>query len=768
MFSRNTVIQFFSTVTRWGNFSVVFFVPIYFAWFQENYTIFDLNKSVALHLFLAITIISWLIQISLQGKFQWQGNKLLCILGTAVAVVFLLSTIFSLHPVISLWGSYERQQGLYNLWHYLALTFFIVVVIKNREQLHNLIIALLLGSVFASAYGLLQLFGLDFYKWGEDIGRLFSSFGQPNFFGHYLAVLLPLTLYAIFFLSKNIYIRIGYSVLLIAEVLCLIFTLSRSAWLALFITGVGCILWILLRQRKKVLFGVFISIIIASTAMVSFPTIREKIAEVAWKQDSQTAQRFLSIFDLNFGTTRTRLLYWEAAVNGFKDAKLKQKIFGYGPDALPNVFVKYYQPEWAYFEKMNSFPDRAHNFILDILLQFGLLGFISFTLFVGYIVIRLIKVTWKESNQENYWLGVSVLSALSIYSINNLFSFSLVSMNVVFYALLGIAWLVGNNYNSSIFSLDFFQPTSRWVLTGVISIFLITLLYGYNFRPMLADYYFFEVKKAETRGNCADVISNMEKTVNWYPVSHFYSRAFISYGVNCFATYSSKKEQQFLAEILLTQAKTIDSKEKQYYTLVDLSRLYSILSSFIDQKYYENAKAQYEELLSINPSITFVYSDYGRLESWHKNYEQAIEIFTKGIEVMPSTEPEEAQYRRNDIVMQLASLYTEIGITLHEQKKYDESATWYIKALEIYPYQTTARKKLADHYYLSGNITESVRSHKSGYITDYYNSMWPQELARMYQELGDKKRALYFAEQALELSPDNPAIKSLIKNLGSQ
>ena len=757
-----------SAITRWSIFSVVFFVPIYFAWFQENYTIFDLNKSVALHLLLAITIISWLIQISLEGKFQWEGNKLLCILGTAVAVVFLLSTVFSLHPVISLWGSYERQQGLYNLWHYLALTFFIVVVIRNRAQLHNLIIALLLGSVFASGYGLLQLFGLDFYKWGEDIGRLFSSFGQPNFFGHYLAVLLPLTLYAIFFLSKNIYTRIGYSTLLVAEVLCLIFTFSRSAWLALLITIIGCFFWILLRQGKKVLFGVFIALVIALTAMVSFPTIREKIAEVAWQQDVQATKRFLSIFDLNFGTTRTRLLYWEAAVNGFKDANFKQKIFGYGPDALPNVFIKYYQPEWAYFEKINSFPDRAHNFILDIFLQFGLLGFVSITLFVGYIVVRLIKVTWNEQNPQNYWVGVSVLSALCIYGINNFFSFSLVSMNVVFYALLGIAWLIGNNYKTSTFSLDFFQPISRWVLTSAILIFLITLLYGYNFRPLMADYYFFKVKKAETRGDCQAVVANMEKTLNWYPVSHFYSRAFISYGVNCFSVYSSKKDQQYFAEVLLTQASTIDSKEKQFYTLVDLARLYSILSSFIDQKYYNNAKEHYEELLSINPFITFVYSDYGRLESWHKNYEQAIEIFNKGIEVMPSTEPEEAQYRRNDIVMQLANLYTQIGITLHEQKKYDESASWYIKALKIFPYDLNARKNLADYYYLSDNMPESLRNYKSGYITDYYNSMWPQELARIYQELGDKKRALYFAEQALELSPDNPAIKSILKNLESQ
>lgn len=768
MFSRNNVIQFVSAITRWGIYSVIFLVPIYFAWFQENYTIFDLNKSVALHCLLAIAIISWLIQISLEGKFQWQGNKLFFILGTAVAVVFLISTIFSLHPVISLWGSYERQQGLYNLWHYLALTFFIVVVIHNRAQLHRLIIALLLGSVLATAYGLLQLFGLDFYKWGEDIGRLFSSFGQPNFFGHYLAVLVPLTLYAIFFLSKNIYTRIGYSVLLIAEVLCLIFTLSRSAWIALFITGVVCILWILLRQRKKVLFGVFISIIIASTAIVSFPTIREKIAEVAWQQDAQASQRFLSIFDLNFGTTRTRLLYWEAAVNGFKDATLKQKMFGYGPDALPNVFVKYYQPEWAYFEQINTFPDRAHNFILDIVLQFGLLGFISFTVFVGYIVIRLIKVTWIEQSPQNYWLGVSTLSALSIYGINNLFSFSLVSMNVVFYALLGLAWLIGNNYKTSTFSLDFFQPISRWVLTGAIFIFLITLLYGYNFRPMMADYYFFELKKAEARGSCEDILTNMEKTLDWYPVSHFYSRTFISYGVNCFNSSSSEAYRTSLAQSLLEQASRLDPQERQFYTLVDLSRLYSILSNFVDQKYYDNAKESYEELLSINPWITFVYSDYGRLELWHKNYDQAIEIFNKGIEVMPSTEPEEAQYRRIHTVMQLANLYTQIGITLNNQKKFAESVNMYKKALEIYPYDLTAIKNLADHYYLTGNITESIRYNKSGFIIDYGNAIWPLELARIYKESGDKKLALYYAEEALNISPEDPAIQSLIKDLESE
>ncbi len=768
MIIKDNIIKFCSKLSRWSVISIVFFIPIYFAWFQENYTIFDLNKSVALHTILTVTVISWLVQVILEGRLTWQGNKKLFILGIIVAVIFLFSTIFSLHPIISLWGSYERQQGLYNLWHYLALTFFIVVVIRNCEQLHSLLISLLLGSVVASAYGLVQLFGLDFYKWGEDIGRLFSTFGQPNFFGHYLAVLLPLTLYAIFFLSKNIFVRIGYCTLAIAEVLCLIFTFSRSAWLALLITGVCCILWILLRKGKKMLFGFIILIIIASTVLISFPSIRQKIAEAAWQQNIQATQRFLSIFDLNAGTTKTRLLYWGAAVNGFKDATWSQKIIGYGPDALPNVFVKYYQPEWAYFEKINSFPDRAHNFILDILLQFGLLGLVIFSLFVGLITIQLLKVTWNESNKQNYWLGVSILSALSIYAINNLFSFSLVSMNVVFYALLGLAWLVGNNYKSSTISLDFFQPVSRWLLTGAISIFLITLLYGYNFRPLMADYYFFKVKKAEARGDCQGVLTNMEKTIDWYPVSHFYSRAFISHGVNCFSESASGAYRKSLANSLLEQVKQLDPREKQFYTIVDLSRLYSILSNFIDKKYYENAKENYEELLSINPWMTFVYSDYGRLELWHKNYQQAIVIFTKGIEAMPSVEPEEAQFRRNDIVIELSNLYTQIGVTLYNQKKFAESVDWYKKALEVYPYQIAAIKNLADHYYKTGNIPESIRYNKSGYILDYNNSIWPRGLAYIYKDKGDYKTALYYAKQALELQPDDVVIKNLVKELDSQ
>lgn len=766
MIIKDNIIKFCSKLSRWSVISIVFFIPIYFAWFQENYTIFDLNKSIALHTILTVTVISWLVKVILEGKFTWQGNRKLFILGIAVAIVFLLSTIFSLHPITSLWGSYERQQGLYNLWHYIALAFFIVVIIRNREQLHSLLISLLLGSVIASVYGLIQLLGLDFYKWGEDIGRLFSTFGQPNFFGHYLAVLLPFTLYAIFFLSKNIFVRIGYCSLAIAEVLCLIFTFSRSAWLALLITSVGCILWILLRKGKKILFGFIVSIIIVSVSLISLPTIRGKIAEVARQQNIQAAQRLLSIFDTNFGTTRTRLLYWEAAVTGYQDATIYQKIFGYGPDALPDVFVKYYRPEWAYFEKIHSFPDRAHNFILDILLQFGLLGLTIFSLFVGFITIQLLKVTWNESNKQNYWLGVSILSALSIYAINNLFSFSLVSMNVVFYALLGLAWLVGNKYRYSTISVDFFQPTSRWILTGAISIFLITLLYGYNFRPLMADYYFFKAKKAEARGDCQSILYNMEKTIDWYPVSHFYARIFISFGTNCFSEFSSEKDKKNLAEILLDHVKTLDPRERQFYTLVDFSRLYSILSNFIDQKYYDDAKKNYEEILSINPWMAFVYSDYGRLELWHKNYPQAITIFTRGIEALPSIEPQEAQFRRSDIVIELSNLYTQIAITLYNQKKFAESVDWYKKALEVYPYQIAAIKNLADHYYQTGNISESIRYNKSGFVLDYENSVWPLGLAHLYKEKGDFSTALYYANQALERSPDDVSIKNLVKELG--
>lgn len=747
--------------------SCVFFIPIYFAWLQENFTVFDLNKSVALHVFLGIAIIAWLVKVSLSGRIEWSGNKILLVLGLGLTISFLISTIFSLHPIISLWGSYERQQGLYNLWHYLAIIFFILVSIQSRRQLHQLIIALLIGLAFACIYGLIQLFGLDFLRWGEEIGRLFSTFGQPNFFGHYLAVLLPLTIYAIVYLSKNIYIRFAYILLGIAEVVCLVFTYSRAAWVAVGITGFLFLLWTLIRSGKKIVAVTLVLLIGVTIFFLTLTSTRQVITSLSASQDNKLVQRVLSTFDLSPGSARTRSVYWQAAIQSIKGAPWQQKLIGVGPDVEPDIFVRYYKTEWAFYEKMNSFPDRAHNFILDIALQFGLFGLLSFGSLVGYILLKLVKYIWSQEDNQEYWLGISVLSALIIYSINNFFSFSLTAMSVVFYSLLGLAWLVSHQSKTSVITIHFFQPTSRWLLTGAISLFIVSLLYSYNLKPLVADYYYFLVKKAEARLNCRGVLDNMEKTLEWYPVSHYYSRAYISHGLNCFSEISSQSGREQLTKNLLEQVEVVSLQGKQFYTVLDLAHLYSILGEYVDKKYYIEAEKYYQELLEINPWMTFVYQDYGRMKLSEKKYDEALELFNKGIEVTPPlvTKDNQPSAWVNLSIQQLAFFYQLIGSVYYQKINFPEAVEWYEKAIETNSSLVSAYKELADLYVQWGNRSEAIKYTKKAYIIDPGNSFWPRSLAMLYKEEKDYQTALIYARYALELSPDDDAMKNIVKEL---
>ncbi len=242
-----------SVISRQLTNGILFFIPIYFAWFQENYTVFDLNKSAALHALVALALAAWLVEIALSGRFSWSGNRRIGWLLLIVAVSFLISTIFSLHPAISLWGSYERAQGFYNLFHYLAVFFLLLISIRDRKQVETSIIALISGAGIVCAYGLLQSLAFDPLHWGDGPqARIFSSFGQPNFLGHYIVAVLPLTLYAAVYIARQSYQKFIAGLLVAAELICLLYTYSRSAWLALLATLMCLGLWLLFRARKRV------------------------------------------------------------------------------------------------------------------------------------------------------------------------------------------------------------------------------------------------------------------------------------------------------------------------------------------------------------------------------------------------------------------------------------------------------------------------------------------------------------------------------------
>ena len=106
----------------------------------------------------------------------------------------ILATVLSVNPRTSLWGSYERRQGLLTLGAYVALFLLTATGLRTRAQAERLLTAIVWGSAPVIVYALLQAAAVDPLMWRTDAASpVLSTIGRANFLGSYLVLALPLT-----------------------------------------------------------------------------------------------------------------------------------------------------------------------------------------------------------------------------------------------------------------------------------------------------------------------------------------------------------------------------------------------------------------------------------------------------------------------------------------------------------------------------------------------------------------------------------------------
>jgi len=767
--TNNRFNKIFLAIVDWSLLGIVFLVPIYFAWFHENYSVFDLNKAVLLRAFLLIIVLVIFLRAALTGSIFVKKAKGLTLAWLGFLLVTLLSTLSSLQPQLSFLGSYERQQGLQTIWSYLI--FFIILVIFCQEKLflRKLLMAVNFSAAIMCLYGLLQLFGLDFLHWSESSSfRIFSTLGQPDFFGHFLVVMLPITIYSLIFISKKLTARVLFTILGIIELVCLIFTYSRGAWLALVVALGLALLISLWHFGKRFLTYSLMVIVVFSIIFLAWPSTRSFIASKASNDNLNVISRVASVFDFNSGSTSIRLKYWQAAFKIFKEAPLGRQLFGFGPETEASVFVQAYQVDWGYYERLNSFPDRAHNFILDILLQFGVFGFVSLGLLVLAATKPLIKGL-KNSQGEDYWLRLALITALLAYTVNNFFSFSLVSMSMILYLLLALAFIVGTNFSGNKeVKIPLFQPISRWLIGVFAGLFLLILFFTYNIKPLIADHYYMQVKKAEAVNNCRGVLDNMEKVMTWYSLSTFYQRIYLFHNINCFSAVNSAASRQQIVRNILEEATSLVPREINFYSLMDLAHTYSILGYYVNSDYYKIAEKYYQKLLLINKNITVTYQDYGRLRLWQGRFSEARQLFTQGLAVTPPlAQAIPSSEHTKTIARQLAYFHDLIGLSYFNEKDFTKAMIEDKEALIIDPTLTSSYQQLADIAYQNKDLNLAIDYNKQAFKIEQNNSLWPLALAQLYLAKGEKITALSYATIAKDLEPANEQTAALIKKIES-
>ena len=163
----------------------------------------------------------------------------------ALAAAYLLSTLLSVTPWQSFWGSYQRLQGTFTMFSYLIFFFGVWGALRHEAQWRRLQYTIILVSLPIALYGIIQHYRLDPLPWGGDtVERVAGNLGNAIFLAAYLIMAVPLTLERLITATRRMLLEEQGSTsdaltagamlfVLAVQLIAILFTQSRGPWIGL-------------------------------------------------------------------------------------------------------------------------------------------------------------------------------------------------------------------------------------------------------------------------------------------------------------------------------------------------------------------------------------------------------------------------------------------------------------------------------------------------------------------------------------------------------
>ncbi|QEE28611.1 O-antigen ligase family protein [Terriglobus albidus] len=311
-----------------------------------------------------------------------------------IAIFYFLSLwrgAFYLGGELPIWFSDHRLVDYKNFIVMPLLAFAVVRAIRTKRQIVTIIILCGLTSVAVDYSYLKSSFGRDFTHYSEetrDAGPL--GYAGENGLASYLveatAFVLPLIV-----IKKNPRLRLFALTVAVANTVCLLFSYSREAYLAL-----AVILCFLAVVRVRALFIPILLLAIGWQAILPL-AVRERIAMTYSRSDvSMEAELDAS--------AQERVMLWSDAMVLFRE----NPVFGTG-------FLTY-----AELSRVGSYKD-THNFYLKMLVETGLVGLCLFILQLLLLLREGMRLFTRARDSLLSLIGLGYAAMIVAATIVNLF-----------------------------------------------------------------------------------------------------------------------------------------------------------------------------------------------------------------------------------------------------------------------------------------------------------------------------------------------------------
>ncbi len=677
----------------------------------------------------------WVIFILIYPKYRPRVNFLSISIGLYL-IVLTLATIFSSNPYLSFWGDAERMLGLFGTLHFFVLFLTGASLFRDKKELRNLIVVFTGVSLIAAVYGILQRFGLTSIKPGET--RIMATMGNASVFAAYLIFGLFFSAYlsAVDFRKNWRFIFAGAGLI---HVIALFLTGTRGAYLGV-MAGVFLSLMLIIFTAKDKKIKKIISI--SLTSLVIIYALLFLGQNFGWLKGNKYIYR-LTHFSLSDETVITRFMSWSWGLKGFKE----KPILGYGFENFAIPYNKYFEARYYNYDPHNEYFDRAHNIVVEHLVSTGAAGLIFYLLVLGAIAYCLRKIY----KRDNDYLFISIFSGLTAaYFVQNLFIFDMLPALIGFMVFLVF---INNNYkhDNENQAKEGVSVNSYFVLLAAV-ILLIALFYSYknliiNPYKSLKDNIYSQILIDRNHDLGMKYLreSVSHNTVLDLDLRTTAANTIFNYYVSSGIAKERKKEDLDFA-ISLYKKNLEHLPDDMYYNYKIGEIINYRFSVDLDEKYIGEARQYVDKAISLSPNRPRIYYMLTTNQLMEGKIDDAIKIAEYAVSL-------------ND---KFGESYWELTKTYYIAMKKEKAKENLIKTIN-FGYRISEDNLLIFEPLFK--TRESVKSQieflelivKNG----TKNYLYPSTLAGLYLQIGEKEKAIEYANRSAEM---NPSAKEKVDN----
>ena len=583
-------------------------IPLTFSPWTHN--AFELPKTALLKALVLLMGLVTLIQV-IDGQKEQGSSIPRCLLWPALTLggAAVLATLASVNPRTSLWGSYERQQGLLTRLAYLGLFLFMAANLRGRAQVRRLLATIAWGSTPAVVYGLLQAVGIDPLDWRTDAASpVLSTVGRANFMGSYLVLVIPLTIGRTVLTRR----RWPYALLIAGQVVCLALTQARGAWIGLIAAVLaGLCAWALAtRDRRPALVALLIlGLLAALVILLNWPD-----GPLAALEHLPGLDRIATLAQTDRGSSAARLTIWRATLR----LATARPWLGYGPETMRAVFARVFPPQLVYYQGRHTTVDRAHNLWLDLGMSSGLAGIVAFVALLAGFVWLAWRGLRDDRGQWHKAVWAALVAGIAGHLADLQFSFDLTASATIFWLSLALGAFLGRARDRAR-PPSTAEPTAspQALILHAPSALVVLILIGLLcVRPLAADVAYWRSLQS------VQPLQAAQHAVSLWPLESIY-RLRLAEALAQSGDLAPAREQ-------LAVARSLGPNDPQVWAAAG-----SIYGSWgtIAPSYYIEAEAALRRALELAPDIAAYHTalgailvQQGRLEEGLVEFERAVDL----------------------------------------------------------------------------------------------------------------------------------------------